>query len=514
MNSKYLAATTALLLTICANSVAGDIPEVASVTDYPEGLLVNRVSLAFRDAGVNADAKVVLTDSIFEKVTIPLEYHQAFEAGTLVTVADDAAVWSPRTTIRGTRNFELIRSNAAQKLRDRFVRLGYRSYETPEAATRIFLAPISTFGTGFIPELGYEDSWNNELLRYNDQWLANDEEAARLRDEVAKLEVAIADKQKALDALKGQEAEKTGKRDALKNELAALEAELSNLLRFMGVAQPALDFKSLQTFKYDKDKDYFIPDLKDQLVPLDPSIPTVGGDNGVTHPYVQKEVNESIKAFYDNLTKDDLKKLGVEKKEDIKLVSAARTPLQQCAVRASNPVAIGLFSTGHAFGVSMDFQFNGMSFNVKADYDNKTTPEILASIIKNKTENKATAAQKAALVSFKADKAAYTKAFESKKKAWSHLNSLLSTAGFRNAGSGDANHYNFKNFLTNKNGYGTSVRTRMLRAYNQRMVKERDRQILEKTDLTAKKKAAQEKCIKLDQAIEETEVDPENRTSG
>src|SRR5207247_6912494 len=57
------------------------------------------------------------------------------------------------------------------------------------------------------------------------------------------------------------------------------------------------------------------------------------------------------------------------------LVSAARTPLNQLAQQSSNPVAAGLFTTGHVMGVAFDFRIAGTPVDVKTYIENQATPE-------------------------------------------------------------------------------------------------------------------------------------------
>lgn len=463
---------------------------------FPDGLIVNRLSLDLRDRAVAVNVFAVQSGHIPALAELPSPYKIAFETGHLMIIRDAEAQWKVSRACINNK-FQLTRSAQANKLESQFKSLRYDTYQTPADIFRIFCIPKGFNASGFNIEFTYEDEFEDMLLKYNEDWTTNKLEIIGLVTQAGQLEAASQAKQAALDKLKSDE-------NNLNISISNADGEIARLTSAIGLLARKKPSPLLERFKYSLADDYFKGDLTGNMQPIPSDVPY--DPSQVKNPVLQPEVNSALKEFYGSLTPADLKTLGVNSKTELGIVSAARTPLEQCALRQENPVAIGIFSTGHAFGVAVDIAMTGKPYDIKSYYDPKlgrTTPAELKSLL-SKNGKGATEHQKQRLEAYKADKNGYTKTFDAKLAAWNHLVGLFSKAGFVVAGTHDANHFNLKDFVSDKNGYGNKIRLKMLSAYNATMQSERTRQNNDRRGANERIKKATDLCIRLDAAIDAT----------
>ncbi len=173
--------------------------------------------------------------------------------------------------------------------------------------------------------------------------------------------------------------------DSLTATIKSLETEIKNLeykvtlvdadihpqgFSALNVTDDPPKFKIPSLFKafaekkitYSNKEDFFIKAF-DKLI-RDGKLVDISKRDWVTgevgSPYVHPDLAKAIDNINDN-EKDALKKMGFP--NGLKISSAARTPYNQAVQLATQPVAAGLFSSGHLCGASVDFKNEDVIIN-------------------------------------------------------------------------------------------------------------------------------------------------------
>jgi hypothetical protein len=292
---------------------------------------------------------------------------------------------------------------------------------------------------------------------------------------------AVLDEQQALNQqLKSQTAAEAPIADGLQGQLAAEYTKYNDLwtqvralhLKLGDYAfTPGALLELTKKPDYSHDRDYLVSAIKDNLqaMPL-----TINWDSKqVSDPYLQPELIDAIEHFQSEHSAE-LAALGVPR---LVVVSAARTPINQLAQQSDNPVAAGVFTTGHAMGVAFDFSMAGTPVDVKPYVGNQATPDDFDKLHTAGLPPGSKPERVTLFSQYQQNPVAYRQSYTDKLARWQKLAALMAANDLPlSAGLVDPNHA-FLGLYKGTSGaaksYQNGVRIKMLRAYLNAMKAER-----------------------------------------
>lgn len=408
-----------------------------------KGFVVSPLSYYLKEKNLKATLALEPTLSPTEFAALPTEYRIAYTTGYMLVLRDPS--W-------------------------RFLRaLRARNYRTLASTTkgRFYAIPSAFFGTPMDTAAFLDGRAADEIYQYFVDWEDNDAELAAIITENQKQIDALSNVNIALQNVEAEAKTVAEQNAALQKEVIAaqetaerlkkefqayfdnpdIKITTSSLFNLFGLkvgvklGVPVEPVRA-RPLKYDPQKDILRPILEENLVSIEGK--PYDGPN-VSNKYLQKELVDAM----DNLVKNEEKALKDIGMWPVELESAARTPYQQGSL--TNPIAAGMFSSGHVFGVAVDFRTkgNGRSFDAS--------------------------------------------------KNWTKFRDILKKHGVTLPDSlrvKDPNHAFLGKYLTNKK-YANSVKLNMLSNYYNAMEKERDAQINIKEGLSKESKDNSDKLKNL-----------------
>jgi hypothetical protein len=224
----------------------------------------------------------------------------------------------------------------------------YRATQSPITPARRFLYPAALGGDE--PDYFLDGKLAEEIVDYLASWTVNEAEIHTVGEDVDRDLAAAADRAAALQVSQKNEAAARAAVESLRAQVTELERQAAELTRELESITPADLLALLASFQvaaYDPRTDFFARVLRDNLVSI-AGKPYDGPQ--VTHKFLHPD----LVAALDRLVTEgrpELERLGLW---PLRLASAARTPSQQAGL--TNPVAAGMFSSGHVYGAAFDFE--------------------------------------------------------------------------------------------------------------------------------------------------------------
>lgn len=290
---------------------------------------------------------------------LPIEFRLASLTGYLIALK------------KPTSNDDVAGFN---KVRETLIRAGYVYKDFQVDQSHGYLIPSPFFGAA--PELlSFLDGRTaDEIAAYMYDWEDNETELAgtikannTARTQLSDANATLARLQTDIESYRAQKAALQTDVEAIKAEASLLKQQLHdlgplNLLSNDETVAPldfiasVMNYKPRRVINYDPKKDFLKPVLHDSLV----SIEGKSYDSPqVSNKYLQPEMVEALDSLVEN-EEAELRRIGLW---PFKLASAARTPLQQLDTKNQNPVAAGMFSSGHVFGAAVDIAVVGTTYD-------------------------------------------------------------------------------------------------------------------------------------------------------
>jgi hypothetical protein len=342
------------VLVVLSTSFKLNIPSIEP-TPLKIGFIVNPISFIAAKNRIGASIKFStkeLTD--FER--LPQEFQLADLTGYLITIYKSDKQFS---TIS-----KLLREN------------GYTSMPSLDNQNNFYFIPNAFYGSSLEVDSFLDGKAADEFIDYFDQWYF-------LK---VKLDTLIIENNKSLEDLTNRNINlqainskiTTTEEDILKadREIKDLEGEIQIVNSMIDDPSAYLDRsrsfapeglterefllrRSLRVpIPYNPNDDFMRQVLQNNCV----SIAGKPYDSPqITNKYFHKDLVAALDKLVSN--EQDMQALRDMGLAPFKLASAGRTPLQQASVGSQNPVAAGMFSSGHIFCSAGDIAFAGTSYN-------------------------------------------------------------------------------------------------------------------------------------------------------
>lgn len=317
---------------------------------YENGKIVTVLSYQAAESGIGISLKI-LDSKLPDYSRLPMEYRLAYTTGYLVILDRKDPDYS--------------------KLERLWVSNDYRHMKSPNNGTMEYFIPNAFFRSPMELDYFLDGKAGDEMIDYFDTWdqiekendtaiLFNNFLISNIRDTLNVLKKT----QSATDSIQKQS-------DLLNQEISTLEDQVSLYKANLESPSALTAFVTGTIFNparlgrlikrpYDKEKDFMRPVLSDNFVSIEGK--SYDSDQ-ISNKYLHKDLVEALDAIVAN-EEQALKNIGLW---PFKLASASRTPLQQVSVKADNPIAVGMFSSGHVFGSAGDISLLGSTYNNKED---------------------------------------------------------------------------------------------------------------------------------------------------
>jgi hypothetical protein len=301
------------------------------------------------------------------------------------------------------------------------------------------------------------------------------------------------------DALQTQINTEQAKHDELWTEVRDLHVKLGDY-----AFAPRTLLELLKKLQYEHDQDYLVTAIKENLqpIPLD-----INWDSSqVSDPYLQPELIAAIEKFQ-AAHGAELAALGLPK---LSIVSAARTPINQLVQQSANPVATGIFTSGHVMGVAFDFNMAGTPVDVKPYVVNAATPDEFAQLQGTGLPGGASQARVNMYAQYKANPVTYRADYAGKLSRWQKVAALMAANDLPiSDGLKDANHVFlglYKGTSRAAKDFQNRVRMTLLRSYLNAMKTERQNSGQRLKDATSENQALLAAKLDLDHRIQQLQT--------
>jgi hypothetical protein len=405
----------------------------AAVDSLPPKFIASVISFeaAMREIGVDYQP---IYSRIPDYDQLPVEFQLAYNTGYLI--------------ILDRRDIQF------RALRRLLLDFNYTQKASPGQKSKEYFIPNEFYGTSMEVDRFLDGKAGDEMLDYFDVWLFIETNLDTLIKFNNLALINLRDQANALNRI-------NDKADSLEKQIKQLELEIEALESERVIVKSQLDARS-ESFApnavvinferrgrrpiipYNKDKDFLRRVIEQNC---DPIVGKSYDGRQVSTKYLHADL---VKAL-DNVVKNEEKALKDIGLWPLKLASAGRSPLQQASL--TNPIAAGMFSSGHVYCVSGDIAVAGTNYNDAKDHDK--LKEILAR----------------------------------------HGISLPD-----NLRTKDPNHFFLGSFLNNKK-FANSVRNKMLSGYYAAMQEERSIQNAKTDNLNDESKSNSENLKKLNEMI-------------
>jgi hypothetical protein len=425
-------------------------------TENEENLIVSSTSYLLKKENLGLSVKLEYGKELpNSKYTNRPDIQLAKEAGYLILLnGEDKDYTDPEFR----KTLEFFRNN------------DYTSFPVTEEGNMFFLIPNSFLNSDETDSF-LDGKLTNEYINYILDWDTNEDE---LETSISKNNTLLTDLSNLGQIQQNLSTEKGNLEiqiDSLTKDIKSLEDQIADIV------MPAPGFRSLSggigildsvvnklkssKITYKKEKDYYLPAFDEMINDPDEKLLVdiknkSWVDKGqVSNPFLNPDLVKAIEEINEQ-EKDALKEIGID---SLKITSGARTPYNQTIQMKTQPVAAGMFTSGHIFGVAVDFAEEA---KIKANYD--------------------------------------------KFKSIVSRHGLHLPPSLKNS---DPKHAFLAKFVTDKK-YANRVRGKFLNAYNKAMTNERDKQITLKDKISDENSSLNDSIKNLNDLISKLNVDINN----